>query len=142
MAIDETALTRLEDVGRRQGRISAEDLGRILPVDRMSPGDIARVVERLESAGIDVDVDPALLHGRSDGGAAAGDAGVVSIARPAAPAVSAPGVRPSTSHDAASMGSTHGHGTRRAPTWNYEGVDLIPIVSIGAVALLLIVALA
>ncbi|MGQ9365446.1 hypothetical protein [Azospirillum sp. ST 5-10] len=140
MAIDETALARLQDIGRRQGRIGAEELGRILPVDRMSPGDIARVVERLESAGIEVDLDPSLLKPRADRDA--GDMGVVDIASPAAPAVSAPGVRPSGSHDVASMGATHGHGTRRAPTWERGGIDLIPIVSIGVVAIVLIVALA
>ena len=141
MAIDETAVSRLHDIGRRQGRISAEELGRILPVDRMAPGDIARVVERLESAGIEVDLDPSLLAPRAGAGRDAGDAGVVDIASPAAPASTAPGVGPSSSHEVASMGASHGRGSRRAPTWERGGIDLIPIVSIGVVAVVLIIAL-
>lgn len=148
MAINEAAYQRLEAHGRCDGRITVEEMGRELPVEEMDPVEIAEVVDRLERAGIDVDVDPALLKPHPDRSRTGGDAGVVDIAHPAAPAVSAPGVRPSRPADVAGMGAGlgdphhghHGHG-RKAPTWNRDGIDLLPIVCVGVVAVVMIVAL-
>lgn len=141
MAIDETAYTRLEEIGRRERRVTTDDMRRLLPIDRMSSADLAGVIERLERAGIEVDVDPVLLRPRGDTGEP-NDAGVVDIATYAAPAVSAPGVRPSTPRDLADMGDPHHHhGSRRAPTWDYGGLDLLPIACVALVAIVLIGAL-
>lgn len=144
MAINEAAYQRLEAHGRRDGRITVEEMGREMPIEEMDPVEIAEVVDRLERAGIDVDVDAALLKPHPDRGRPAGDAGVVDIAHPAAPAVSAPGVRPSRPADVADMGDPyhghHGHG-RKAPTWMRDGVDLLPVVCVGLVAIVMIVAL-
>ncbi|WP_431854438.1 hypothetical protein [Azospirillum sp.] len=147
MPIDDTAYRRLEEDARRQGgRLSVEDLGRALPIDTMSATEVAEVVDRLERAGIDVDVDPTLTRPHPDATSGNSD-GVVTIASPAAPAISAPNVRPTTRADVVAMGDPHPHGHHgrghgRAPTWNRNGVELLPLLSMGIVAVLLIVALA
>ncbi|HYH23385.1 MAG TPA: RNA polymerase sigma factor region1.1 domain-containing protein [Azospirillum sp.] len=144
MAINEAAYQRLEAHGRRDGRITVEEMGRELPIEEMDPVEIAEVVDRLERAGIDVDVDAALLKPHPDRGRSGDAAGVVDIAHPAAPAVSVPGVRPSRPADIAGMGEPlHGHSGhgRKAPTWNHNGMDLLPIVCVGVVAIVMIVAL-
>jgi hypothetical protein len=148
MPIDDKNMARLVDLGRRNGnRLSVEQLGEVLPVDSLSPGEIATVVEKLEAAGIDVDLDEEWLKTRRAPDYERG-AGVVSIADYAAPAVSAPGAVPSRhgwADDAGEhTGQAHGeaHGSRRAPTWDRNGVDLLPIAAIACVALVLIIALA
>ena len=148
MPIDDATLQRLTEMGRQNGdRLSIEQLGREVPVETMTPEEVAAVVERLETNGIDVDLeDESLKKPRAartyDGGG--GDAGVVDIAHPAAPAVSAPGVKPSE-HGWADegLGYAHGghHASRKAPTWNRGGVDMIPIAAVVVVALVLIVVL-
>lgn len=144
MPIDESAYRRLEeDAGRRGGRMSVEELGRILPLDSMSATEVAEVVERLEFAGIDVDVDPMLTRPHPDATAGNSD-GVVDLARPAAPAISAPGVRPTTPADVVTLGAPHPHahhGHRRAPTWNVNGIEMLPLLAVGIAALVLVVAL-
>lgn len=144
MPLDESAYRRLEDEARRHGgRMSVEEMGRILPLDSMSTTDVAEVVDRLERAGIDVDVDPALTRPHPDSSSGNSD-GVVTMAAPAAPAISSPRVYPSTPADLAGMGDphTHGHhGHKRAPTWIVDGVEMLPLLCVGIVALVLIVAL-
>ena len=144
MPIDESAYRHLEEeAGRRGGRMSVEELGRILPIDRMSGAEVAEVVDRLERAGIDVDVDPMLTRRHPDT-TAGNSEGVVDLASPAAPAISAPTVRPTTPADIVAMGDPHPHARRghhRAPTWNVNGVELLPILAMGIVALVLIVTL-
>lgn len=146
MPIDDSVYRRLEEeAGRRGGRLSVEDLGRVLPIDAMSATEVAEVVDRLERGGIDVDVDPALTRPHPDATSGNSD-GVVDLASPAAPAISAPNVRPTTHADVVAMGDPHphghhGHGHRRAPSWNRNGVELLPILSMVIVAVVLIVAL-
>jgi hypothetical protein len=144
MPIDETVYRRLEEeAGRRGGRMSVEDLGRVLPLDTMSATEVAEVVERLERAGIDVDVDPMLTRPHPDATSGNSD-GVVDLASPAAPAISAPNVRPTTQADIVAMGDPHPHthhGHRHAPVWNVNGVEMLPMLAMGIVALVLIVAL-
>ena len=145
MVIDDSAYRRLEEEARRRGgRLTVEDLGRSLPLDSMSEAEIAQVVERLERAGIDVDVDPALTRRHPDATADNAD-GVVSMAAPAAPAISSPRVYPSTPADIVAMGDPHPeahHGRHgRAPTWNRNGVEMLPILAMVIVAVLLILAL-
>lgn len=144
MPIDESAYRRLEEeAGRRGGRMNVEELGRILPIDTMSAAEVAEVVDRLERAGIDVDVDPMLTRPHPDATSGNSD-GVVDLASPAAPAISAPRVRPTTQADIVAMGDPHPHAhhsRRHAPTWNVNGVEMLPMLAVGIVALVLIVAL-
>lgn len=64
MAIDDEAVRTLQIIGLRQGRLTAEDLKQVLPVDAMSAERIAQVILRLQDAGIDVEVDEDLLSPR------------------------------------------------------------------------------
>lgn len=144
MPIDETAYRQLEEIGRRDGRVTTDDMTGVLPIQQMSPGDIAGVIERLEKAGVEVDVDEKLLRPHP-GAREAGPAPGVVDAHPAAPHISTPGARPASSREIASMGEAHHddhhHAKRGAPTWNVGGIDMLPMVCIGVVALVLIVAL-
>ncbi len=145
MTIDDATLQRLIDKGRRNGnRLGIEQLGQDVPVETMTPEEVAALVERLETAGVDVELTDERLKRPRAGSDYQRGAGVVSMAAPAAPAVSAPGARPSE-HGWADegLGHAHGghHGSRRAPTWDRDGVDMLPVVSIIVVALVLIIAL-
>lgn len=145
MAIDNDTMQRLTEEGRRHGnRLSVEQLGREIPVETMTPEEVAVVVERLETAGIDVDLDDERL--KRPRGARSYDAvrgeGVVDLASPAAPAVSVPGVKPSVhgweDDRVGQAHGGHGHGSRKAPTWDRGGMDMLPIVIIIVVALVMI----
>lgn len=144
MPIDNETMQRLTEEGRRHGnRLSIEQLGREVPVETMTPEEVAAVVERLETAGIDVDLDDERL--KRPRGARTYEpepgAGVVDLASPAAPAVSVPGVKPSVhGWEDEGLGHAHAdaHGSRKAPTWNRNGVDMLPIVIIIVVAVLMI----
>jgi sigma-70-like protein len=52
---------RLLRLGKEQGGLTAHDLERVLPIDRMSMDELSDVLARLEDAGIPVEIDPALL---------------------------------------------------------------------------------
>lgn len=64
MTIDEAILTKLVTGARQRGGISLEDLRKELPVDSMSIEDISVVLARLDEAGFDLDIDPALLSSK------------------------------------------------------------------------------
>jgi len=143
----DVTIQSLIDQGRRSGnRLSAEALGASLPIETMTPEEIAVVVERIETAGVEVELDDSrLMRGR--GGAPSGDYrrgdGVVDIASPAAPAVSAPGAVPSRHGWADEVGgnahAAHGHGA--SPTWIRGGVEMMPLASLLGVAVVLLLAL-
>lgn len=59
--ISATAFDRLMQLGRRRGILEIDDIRQALPVDTMTIEDLADIVERLEMAGISVDIEPALL---------------------------------------------------------------------------------
>lgn len=61
MSVNEAALIELIDLARRRGGISMEDLREALPIDSMTVEDISHVLARLDEAGFDLDIDPALL---------------------------------------------------------------------------------
>lgn len=145
----DAAVQRLIDQGRRNGgRLGIEQMGAALPIETMTPEEVAAVVERLETAGIEVDLeDPQLRRRRGD--YRRGD-GVVDMASPAAPAVSAPGAVPSRhgwadEDDALGHrrddGHGRGHGHGAAPTWERNGVVLLPVAALVGVAVVLIAAL-
>jgi hypothetical protein len=60
--IEERTVQELIALGRPTGRLTSEQLKRALSVESMSIDELAEVVLRLEGAGIDVDLDPALLE--------------------------------------------------------------------------------
>ncbi|AWU92860.1 hypothetical protein [Azospirillum ramasamyi] len=146
---DDRLVQSLIDHGRRNGnRLSAEALGGILPVDTMTPEETAAVIERVEAAGVEVELDDTrLMQGRPNPALARqtgdyhrGD-GVVDLASPAAPAVSAPGAVPSRHGWADDIGTGHGGHHGSASTWRRNGVEMLPLVSIIVVALVLILVL-
>ncbi len=55
-------LQRLRAAAHARGRLTLDDLKRILPIQQLSPGQIARVVAELDDAAIDIEVDPALMR--------------------------------------------------------------------------------
>ncbi len=61
MTAPDSAVKALMDLGRRQGRVSTEDVRQLLPLNAMSAEEIANLILRLEERGIAVDVDPALF---------------------------------------------------------------------------------
>lgn len=141
MASHDAAVHGLIDQGRRTGRLTTEDLSRALPIQSMSPAEIAGVVDRLDAAGIDVDVDERLTGGRPrPQRATAGSIGP-NLPPYAAPAVSEPGVRPSKEGWVGTHGDAPAHGSRRAPSWEVDGVNMMPVVAVGASALVLLIAL-
>ncbi|MBY6262317.1 hypothetical protein EI613_10380 [Azospirillum sp. 412522] len=147
---DDRLVQSLIDHGRRNGnRLSAEALGGVLPVDTMTPEETAAVIERVEAAGIEVELDDSrLMRGRPNPGLARqtgdyhrGD-GVVDMANPAAPAVSAPGAVPSRHGWADDIANGHAGGHHGAvPSWTRNGVELLPLASVALVAVVLIAAL-
>lgn len=148
-ATDDRLVESLIEHGRRNGnRLSAEALGSILPVDTMTPEETAGVIERVEAAGVEVELDDSrLMQGRPNPALARqageyrrGD-GVVDMASPAAPAVSAPGAVPSRHGWADDVGGGHAGHHHAAPTWTRNGVELLPLASVAAVAVVLILML-
>ncbi|HEY8578301.1 MAG TPA: RNA polymerase sigma factor region1.1 domain-containing protein [Beijerinckiaceae bacterium] len=57
------ALERLIALGRAKGGLDTEDLRRALPLQRMSPEDVALVVLQIEEAGVAVELEESLLAG-------------------------------------------------------------------------------
>jgi sigma-70-like protein len=62
----EAEIGRALTLGRRRGSLSTDEIAALLPLDRMTPEEIAEVVLRLEDGGVEVDLDPAFLRPRSD----------------------------------------------------------------------------
>jgi hypothetical protein len=52
-----TDIERVLAIGRKRGSLTVAELNRLLPVERMAPEEIARVIARIEEAGIAVEVD-------------------------------------------------------------------------------------
>jgi hypothetical protein len=57
----EAALNDLISRARGRGSFTIEDLRKAFPVDSMTVEDISQVLARLEQAGFDLEIDPALL---------------------------------------------------------------------------------
>lgn len=147
---NDPVIQSLIDQGRRNGnRLSAEALGAALPVETMTPEETAAIVERIEAAGVEVELDDArLMRGRGTAVGAKPDYhrgdGVVDMANPAAPAVSSPGAVPSVhgwADDAGRDDHGHGHGHGGTPSWKRDGIELLPLASMAAVAVVMIAAL-
>lgn len=145
MAWESTGYERLKAIGQRHGRITTGDVARTLPMASLSAGDLTAILERLEDDGIEVEVDAALLMPRQTPIDREHGVGVVDMASPAAPAISVPGAQPATARDIAGMGfgrQAEAPGHRHwAPTLKRGGVDLLPLVAMGAVAVVMLVVL-
>jgi len=61
MPVDELAIRRLVALGRQSGSLTLEQIRAHLPVDRMTEAQIGEALERIEAAGVSVEVDDALL---------------------------------------------------------------------------------
>lgn len=72
MRVSEATFNELLALGRRQGALTTNDLRRALPVESMTPEDIAALVLRLEEADVPVEADPALGGGGGKRAAAEG----------------------------------------------------------------------
>jgi Sigma-70 factor, region 1.1 len=57
-------LDRIVEMGRRRGGLTVEDLSKHLPIETLSPTELAEVLATIENAGVTVEIDPALLRGR------------------------------------------------------------------------------
>ena len=60
--IDERTLEELIKIGRTNGRITTEDVRRVVPIGLVPLEEIASLILQLEEAGIELDLDPALLR--------------------------------------------------------------------------------
>lgn len=144
MAWDSAGYERLKAIGARHGRVTTGDVARTLPLTALSVADLTAIMERLEDDGIAVDVDASLLMPRRAPVDREHGVGVVDMANPAAPAISTPGAQPATPKEIAGMGFARqpdapGH-RHHAPTLKRGGVDLLPLLSMGAVAVVMLVA--
>ena len=79
--IPKDVLDRLVALGRRQGHLTTEDVKHALPVDAMTPDEIALVVVHLEDHGIAVELDESLLAPHPGPRSAPGD-GPALVLRP------------------------------------------------------------
>lgn len=88
MTLDSSALKRLAAIQQSQGFVTLTEMGRVLPVDSMTPEEIGQTIAQLEQAGIDIEVDKELSRRRLDSGLA--DAPPASHARIGVPEASGP----------------------------------------------------
>jgi hypothetical protein len=64
MATEEAAFRRLVDLGRERGFVTLDQVSAELPVDDMSQTELAETLDRLERAGVSVEVDEELTRAR------------------------------------------------------------------------------
>lgn len=144
MARDSAGYARLKAIGVRHGRVTTGDVARILPMADLSVADLTAIMERLEDDGIAVDVDASLLMPRRAPVDREHGVGVVDMAHPAAPAISTPGALPATAGEIAGMGFARQPdapgGSHHAPTLKRGGIDLLPLLAMGAVVVVMLVA--
>ena len=55
---------RLAEQGRRRGGLKTDDIRQVLPIESMTAEELVDMLNRLEVAGIAVEIDPALLNPR------------------------------------------------------------------------------
>jgi hypothetical protein len=61
-SLSPTDLQRLRAAAQARGRLALDDLKRILPIERLSPEQVARVVAQIEDAAIDIEIDLGLMR--------------------------------------------------------------------------------
>lgn len=149
MAMETGIRNSLLDLARSRGdRLSVEQLGNVLPVEEMTPTEIAELVAELEEAGVHVDLEDRRLAARAiPQTEAQRTAGVVTIGAPAAPAISAPGVQPSRHgflDDGPEPAAYRQDGyaqVKGAPVILYDGMEMLPLISMVGVAIVLLILL-
>ena len=52
---------RLLQLGKQQGGLTPHDLQQVLDLERVRPDELSDMLERLDQAGVSVEIDPALL---------------------------------------------------------------------------------
>jgi hypothetical protein len=57
-------MERLIEMGRRRGGLTVDDLQRHLPLEALSPAQLAEVMTTIEDAGVSVEINAALTRGR------------------------------------------------------------------------------
>jgi hypothetical protein len=62
MASNEAAFRRLVEMGREHGSVTLDQVNAVLPVDSMSQTELAQTLDRLERAGVSVEVDEELTR--------------------------------------------------------------------------------
>jgi hypothetical protein len=64
MATEDAAFRRLVDLGRERGFVTLDQVSAELPIDDMSQTELAATLDRLERAGVSVEVDEELTRAR------------------------------------------------------------------------------
>ena len=64
MANEDAAFRRLVDLGRERGFVTLDQVSAELPIDDMSQTELAATLDRLERAGVSVEVDEELTRSR------------------------------------------------------------------------------
>jgi hypothetical protein len=62
ISLSPTDLLRLRTAAQARGRLTLDDLKRILPIERLSHEQIGHIVGQLEDAAVDIEIDPALMR--------------------------------------------------------------------------------
>jgi hypothetical protein len=57
---------RLLQLGKQQGGLTPHDLQQVLDLERVRPDELSDMLERLDQAGVSVEIDPALLAPASE----------------------------------------------------------------------------
>ena len=134
-ALDRNTLDRLITLGRRQGQLTTEDLRASLPIEAMSPEEIALIVVHLEESGVPVELEESLLSpGPRSASPATAGAEIIPFPRPAAKP------RPKPKVDALQMGvpplqapSKPQAGPSRAIHWIVAAAGLLALAVVGLV---------
>jgi hypothetical protein len=135
--MQDTDVRALMDVGRRAGRVSTDDFRRLLPIDSMSPEDIANVVLRLEERGIAVDLDPNLFVPGSKPSRPSGDMpDSVATLRPEPPSRRAPGPQGAVDAPVASPGPPLSARLKIAPQSRTLWVIVSTVIAVAIIILL------
>jgi hypothetical protein len=59
-------IERLKEIGQQRGHVTLDQIKSVLPIEQMSGEEVGVAMARLESAGIDVQIDPEFLRPRAD----------------------------------------------------------------------------
>jgi hypothetical protein len=142
MPVENAVVERLVALGRPTGRLEPGDLAAAVPLDSLSVLDLADLIDRLEDAGVAVEIDPRLLVARGpvaddrstgprrpDATAAAGARiGVFPRPAPANGVSSATNVRPT--EPSPPLGHPHGAARELSPTVLAIGSMVVAVVLI------------
>lgn len=126
-------IDRVLAIGRERGSLTVAELNRLLPVERMAPEEIARLIVRLEDAGIPVELDDDELTRPAPGQPSVEVPPAIDLAPPPPEPVAAP-PRPVA---AGPLAGTGGAASRRPrlPGWPLLFMVLVIAIVIGIAVL-------